>query len=839
MTKPKTRTRRKARNFILERIEERIALSGAAPQFVVPIGGVEHVDWTIGTYVDRDPSSPGYADYLGGNYAYDGNTGMDFSIKNYRAMDAGVPVFAAADGTVIITHDGEFDRNTDWSNPQGNIVYIDHGGGYVTWYNHLRRGSVAVVVGEQVRAGDFLGFAGGSGMAGSPHLNFEVRKDYWSTLVDPFEGPGTYWVTPPTYTGLTPAVLDAGITNYDPRPDVVEGPSNVETFKKAGGQAAWMWVWIKGVRDGDTLDFRYYRPNGTLHYSDAATVSEITNWWWVSGINLPSNPALGTWSVAVEVNGVELARRTFEVTSAGAPEMRVDRGTTYIVDGRTTPIDFGTVAKGAAGPTQTFTVTNHGSAALSTSGLALPGGFSLVEGLSASIAAGASDTFTVRLDTAIVGLKQGTITFNTNDYDEGVMNFAIEGIVTGGPTAVLSAAEITAVGAATHSFTVTYSDDQGIDVASLGGSDLGVTGPGGIVLPATLLSVSPAGNGTPRTATYRVNAPGGKWDQADNGRYNIVLLSNQVFDTVGDAALGAPLGGFDVNTPQAVLSGTTLSVYGRYTPDAIRIDIQDSYLYVYINNYYPYIWPASSVASIKVYGFEGNDELRVEPTVNKKVTLDGGAGDDSLFGGPMADVLIGGPGADLLSGGGGKDQASYAGHTADLTITIDGVANDGAAGEADNVMTDIENVLGGSGNDFIQGNDAANVLIGGAGDDTLDGGLGADVLDGGLGNDLLIGGGGKDTFKVNGSAAADSLRLTRVSGTRIRFERAATATPAIVVETDTIDHDANDKLSVLAGKGDDSIHIDAAIALLGTVDGGAGIDTCVAPVGWTKKNCEL
>ena len=60
--------------------------------------------------------------------------------------------------------------------------------------------------------------------------------------------------------------------------------------------------------------------------------------------------------------------------------------------------------------------------------------------------------------------------------------------------------------------------------------------------------------------------------------------------------------------------------------------------------------------------------------------------------------------------------------------------------------TVIENAIGGSGNDEIQGNDAANDLRGGAGDDALDGGIGNDILDGGAGADRLIGGAGNDSF---------------------------------------------------------------------------------------------
>jgi hypothetical protein len=72
------------------------------------------------------------------------------------------------------------------------------------------------------------------------------------------------------------------------------------------------------------------------------------------------------------------------------------------------------------------------------------------------------------------------------------------------------------------------------------------------------------------------------------------------------------------------------------------------------------------------------------------------------------------------------------------------------------VLAGIENIIGGSGNDALQGDVANNVLAGGAGDDTLTDGLGDDTLVGGsgddrffdweAGNDTMLGGDGADDF---------------------------------------------------------------------------------------------
>jgi hypothetical protein len=115
------------------------------------------------------------------------------------------------------------------------------------------------------------------------------------------------------------------------------------------------------------------------------------------------------------------------------PEIAVSGNSVDIVDGDLTPslsdfTDFGTTTVGS--PFQrTFRVDNSGDIALTTSGLSLPTGFSLVEGLSSSIAVGGFDTFTVQLDALTAGTYSGSISFTNNDPDETPFNFAITGTV--------------------------------------------------------------------------------------------------------------------------------------------------------------------------------------------------------------------------------------------------------------------------------------------------------------------------------------------------------------------------------------------------------------------------
>ena len=133
-------------------------------------------------------------------------------------------------------------------------------------------------------------------------------------------------------------------------------------------------------------------------------------------------------------------------------------------------------------------------------------------------------------------------------------------------------------------------------------------------------------------------------------------------------------------------------------------------------------------------------------------------GGDALEGGGGDDLLAGGDGPDTYAGGAGVDAVTdYASRVTDVTATIDDVADDGGAGEGDNVGSDIEDLHGGAGNDNLTGSGGDNELIGGSGNDSLDGGGGNDGLHGGTGGDVITGGGGVD--HADGGGGNDTIRV--------------------------------------------------------------------------------
>ena len=94
-------------------------------------------------------------------------------------------------------------------------------------------------------------------------------------------------------------------------------------------------------------------------------------------------------------------------------------------------------------------------------------------------------------------------------------------------------------------------------------------------------------------------------------------------------------------------------------------------------------------------------------------------------------------GDDVIHGGTGIDTVNYGARTNDLAVVMDGTTASGESGESDLIHTDVENLVGGYGNDTIAGNAADNQLEGGAGDDTIFGLGGDDTIDGSAGADII------------------------------------------------------------------------------------------------------
>lgn len=144
---------------------------------------------------------------------------------------------------------------------------------------------------------------------------------------------------------------------------------------------------------------------------------------------------------------------------------------------------------------------------------------------------------------------------------------------------------------------------------------------------------------------------------------------------------------------------------------------------------------------------QGNDSfVNVENVVggSNADILTGNAVANRLLGLAGKDVLRGRDGDDFFSGGTGSDTVTFAGDPAAIKVNLATTGKQATGMGSDRFLL-IENLIGSSRSDRLQGDDKANVLTGSGGADTLLGGGGKDRLVGGSGADTCAGGSGTDT----------------------------------------------------------------------------------------------
>lgn len=247
----------------------------APPLLGLPIQCNPGIDCHIQNFFDHD-AGPGWRDHACGGLSYDTHQGTDFRVADLAAMEAGVDVVAAAAGIVKGVRDGEPDisvrqrgRAELRGKDAGNGVRIDHGDGWETQYSHLRRGSIAVRVGQAVEAGTVLGQVGLSGNTEFPHVDFSVRRN--GKTIDPFAPDGGacgadqagLWrpELKETLRYRPSGLLRAGFADTPPDPaSARETPA--ATALAAGSPAIVFWMELFGLKKGDVLEMTLLDPAG-------------------------------------------------------------------------------------------------------------------------------------------------------------------------------------------------------------------------------------------------------------------------------------------------------------------------------------------------------------------------------------------------------------------------------------------------------------------------------------------------------------------------------------------------------------------------------------------------
>ena len=285
-----------------------------------PIAGTLWKDCYILNFFDVDPS-PGIRDWDCSQFTYDGHYATDIMIRGFGEQDAGVPLFAVLDGVVVFAHDGENDRNTTLEGQPPNYVILHHGGTHYSWYWHLRKGSVAVTVGQHVKAGAQIAQVGSSGHSEMPHVHFESRFDGYAyeTYSGPCHPGPRHWVNQtsiPRHTWIS----DFAMHNSNSIPAAQFYPHNPPRagafVRRDTPQAIGVWYVVHNEPANSLWRARYRRPNGTIGYDsgprtwNSSTYNRMAARWFSFSF---APDVTGAWTLELTLNGEVLVTAPFLV----------------------------------------------------------------------------------------------------------------------------------------------------------------------------------------------------------------------------------------------------------------------------------------------------------------------------------------------------------------------------------------------------------------------------------------------------------------------------------------------------------------------------------------------
>ena len=294
----------------------------------------------ISAHVDQDPAATNFKDYNCGTIAYDGHKGTDIAIGPfpfYKMDNNQVEVHAAAAGTIIAWHDGEFDRQClgSGSNVTANSIVVQHADGSCALYWHMKSNSLTSKgVGQTVAAGEYLGVVGSSGSSSGPHLHFEVWSGSTSaTYNDPFSGScnslnaSTWWANQKPYTES--AIIKASVHTTDyiaPSCGTTES-SNESTsytipFQGAGLSPGYakFYIFIRNETNGNIATMRILNPGGTVFntWSSTSTATYKFSYKAFSKL-LPTTQ--GTYTFEATYNGITCSQKFDIINPTGIQEL--------------------------------------------------------------------------------------------------------------------------------------------------------------------------------------------------------------------------------------------------------------------------------------------------------------------------------------------------------------------------------------------------------------------------------------------------------------------------------------------------------------------------------------
>ena len=309
----------------LERKAARAKASNLPPPLFTfwPMGGRLFHDLFTMNYVDLGPGTS-ILDWDCTNHSYDTHKGNDTDLMSFGEQAIGVPVFAALDGVVISTHDGEPDMNTSCAG-LGNSAIIDHGNGRIAYYWHFKTLSVAISAGQTVKAGQQIGLTGSSGCSTGPHLHYEIVDS--GIVTEPYTGtcnPGASQWTDQTPIRRDLYIRDFGITHLNMHlepwlPFALPRSAQIEL----SDTISYYWVRMHNVPAFSSWQWHFIRPNGTIAFIDSGifniSVLFRSGWWFFDWNIADMHTIPGTWTGRFWVNGTLMLEAPIEVVATRDP----------------------------------------------------------------------------------------------------------------------------------------------------------------------------------------------------------------------------------------------------------------------------------------------------------------------------------------------------------------------------------------------------------------------------------------------------------------------------------------------------------------------------------------